>query len=244
MNRNLSFVCVVLCGVALSSAGVPIGGDSTRTAEGNAAASTILTVVTFPADSTQGPPDSAREMRVGIKVTEERPIPPYTAATLIRTSRIDVVQNGLTEYPIVPDSVVRGQVPLAAFVLSGNYLLDLNKAGFRGETRNLRILGGGTVTRTIELLSLEYLNQQHDRWMSRAWIAAGVSVLAGMSTLYFNERVNVNMNQYNDAMTVSDAVDYRNAVNANRTGYRISTAFVIVSATVALVSWIVAQTYR
>ncbi len=244
MNKTLPFIALLLCGGVALRAGPPTGADSTSKAPAGEASSTILNVVIFPGDSIHAVPDSSLDICIGINVTEEERTPVRATAALIHTSRIELFANGSVESTNAPDTVVSSELPLSSYLSPGAYTLEVNKAGFRHETRRLRLTGAGMVDHPIEMYSLQYLDRMHNQWMSRVWIGAGVSVLAGFATLYFNERCNVNMNRYNDAMTVNDAVNYRKRVAGFRTGYTISSAFVISSLTTVLVSWLAAETFR
>jgi hypothetical protein len=164
--------------------------------------------------------------------------------TIVQTSTILVQPSVTSTTRIAPDTLSIMKAPLSKTLYPGEYQILAVRQGYRSELARLVIKDSGSTSLSINLLSLEYLQGKQETWRTNKWICAGIGVLAGGSTFYFNNRINASIIIYENASSPGAAQDARNRVNNLRTGYTISSAIAFAFIGGFILSWILESTYR
>jgi hypothetical protein len=126
----------------------------------------------------------------------------------------------------------------------GNYDIVARNQGFRAVLRKLEIGEKLKDSLAIEMYSLEYLRHRREQWNTAKWVSAGATVVAGIATYYFSNRINVYTDRYNSAIALDVINDSRDKIHANQSYFHTSSAITLTTAGGFLISWLVESLYH
>ena len=192
-------------------------------------------------DAFTGKP-SRKAVNVNIVVSPEEA--KDAAVTVVQKSKMTIEPGSITVSWITPDTIGTWRAPLSLALLEGDYDVAATKAGFRCVEESIKLYDTRDREVSMDMLSLEYLRRQREQWGTCKWISAGVAACAGLSTLFFYERIGTYTNRYNTAVGLSDIQADKNSVRTNQNSYRISSTVAFSAVGSFLITWLIQSLYH
>jgi hypothetical protein len=141
---------------------------------------------------------------------------------LIQKSRTIVYPSGgRTSRPIDFDTLGIWKAPLSIQMSFGDYNIISHKEGFKDLARSFRFIKNNDSI-SIEMISFAYLQHKREQFRSYKWISAGFSIVAGIASYYFYNRVKTYEDEYNEAVSSEVIQDKKAQMDRYRKYYKIS----------------------
>ena len=138
------------------------------------------------------------------------------------------------------DGVSKGKAPLVLPLLIGDYTITAKHPDFLEAFEKVTVKEREKSTLKFQLMTYDgSIAQRKARWGIPKWAGVAGAVAGVAATFYFNSQANKAYDKYKNAITPTDAGNYRSASDNNILYYKISISVASVSAVTALVSMIV-----